>query len=119
MKAIDRFERLSRKTRIMVKANMKFTDWAMQQIARCTYAEGRDDMKVVYVLVRGKNPVRFYAGDGKWATSEAVAKLYPSKEAARGAAYDMQAQFQATIVPEGVYRLANTALTCADEGGVK
>jgi hypothetical protein len=79
----------------------------MQQIARCTYCEGRPDMKMVWVLVRGKNPVRFYVGPDIWSADENLARTFPTASAARERAYNMQAEYQDTIVAEGVYRMAN------------
>ena len=88
---------------------MKFDNWAMQQIARCTYAEGRDNMKLVWILTKTTSrAVRFYAGGDAWSLDESEAVTYRTRAEAAGRAYDMQAQFQETIVPEGVYRLANT-----------
>ena len=63
-------------------------------------------MKMVWILIIGKNPVRFFEGEGRWSTNEDKAKVYTSKALARRAAYDMQAHHQSPIVVEGVYRRA-------------
>ena len=85
-----------------------FSDWTMQQIARCTYCEGRLDMKMVWVLVRGKNPVWFWQGPyDNWTVDEAKAGMFPTAAAARERAYNLQGEYQDTIVAEGVYRMAN------------
>ena len=83
--------------------SMTFSDWAMQQIARCTSCEGREDMKLVWILVRGKKPVRFWTGQA-WSTDENRARTFPTAGEARETAYNMQAEYQDTIVAEGVYR---------------
>ena len=87
---------------------MKYTDWATFHIARCTYCEGRPDMKLVWILVKGKIPVRFWDGD-KWVRDCQKAVTFPTADAARERAYNIQSECQDTIVAEGIYRRANAA----------
>jgi hypothetical protein len=61
-------------------------------------------MELVWILVRGKKPVRFYAGQGEWSMKESLAQTFPTAREARETAYNMQAEYQDTIVAEGVYR---------------
>ena len=67
-------------------------------------------MKMVWVLVRGKNPVLFWAGSAwkhgaAWSTDESDAATFKTAGEAREFAYNMlQASCQDTIVAEGVYR---------------
>ena len=82
----------------------------MDQCARSLAVCGSDDVKTVYALVKGRNPVKFYVGGGgdkEWSTREEDAKTWPTQAEARGIAYGMQANYQDTIHAEPVYRMAN------------
>jgi hypothetical protein len=98
---------------------MRFDEWAMDQCARSLAVCGRTDVKTVYALVKGRNPVKFYTGkprENEWSTREEDAKTWPTQAEARGIAYGMQAHYQDTIHAEPVYRMANDRSDRSNEG---
>lgn len=89
---------------------MTFQQWAMFQCIAAFHHEEKCDMKTVWLLVKGQTPVFFFTGHD-WTKNESTAHEYATREEAAEVAYNMQAHYQNTIVPEPVYRKSSSAIS--------